>query len=70
MPENAYRRGHLWSHLAASTREPVSLARLKRLHPDWPLCTAGCGWPVDPAVQADIHPTCAPDTDERTGDAA
>lgn len=61
MPENAYRRGHLYSHLAAQTTEPYSLARIKHLHPDWPLCTAGCGWPVDPAALVGgytTHPLC------------
>lgn len=36
----------------------LSLALIR--HPDWPLCSTGCGWPVDPAAGT-IHPTCHPD---------
>jgi hypothetical protein len=61
VPENAYRRGHLYSHLAASTVQPYTLTRIRRLHPGWPDCAAGCGWPLDPAARAggyDRHPAC------------
>jgi len=60
MPENAYRKGHLWSHLAASTTTPYSAARIKHLHPDWPMCRM-CGWPINPAALEGghtVHPAC------------
>lgn len=63
MPENAYHKAHLYSALAASTVEPYSLSRLRRVHPDWPPCAAGCGWPVNPAALEggyDTHPACDP----------
>lgn len=75
MPENAYNKGNRWSHLAASTVEPYSLSRLRRQHPDWPACTGGCGWPVNPAALAGgytTHPACGPydepDQTEETDD--
>ena len=61
MPENPYRKGQLWSHLAAQTVRSFGEARIRHLHPDWPTCSAGCGWPVDPAALDGgftAHPTC------------
>lgn len=60
MPENPYRKGHLWSALAASSREAYSITRLRRLHPEWPNCP-WCGLPVNPAALEGGyrgHPTC------------
>lgn len=60
MPENAYHKGHLWSHLAASSVEPYSIARLRHEHPDWPTCPA-CSLPINPAALEGgytTHPTC------------
>lgn len=63
MPENAYRLASLRSQLCGGTRLPwlpLDQVIALRRHPDWPLCTAGCGWPVDPASGA-THPGCEPD---------
>lgn len=58
MPENALRGYHLHQHLARSTYGwPPEKYKALRLHGDWPLCAAGCGWPVDPAAN-NVHPGC------------
>lgn len=62
MPARATRRAELHQHLvrAHAGRAP-ELVRARRLHPEWPQCAAGCGWPVDPAALAggwDTHPGC------------
>lgn len=57
MPENAYRKGHLWSQAAQGSS--YSQAALKRQHPDWLLCH--CGWPINPAALVGgftTHPNC------------
>lgn len=73
MPENAYRTAHLHQHLVRSAqamRGGYEAARARYLHPDWPLCSAGCGWPLHPAATMgwdgtpgvyDTHPTCDPE---------
>jgi hypothetical protein len=58
MPENAHRMWHLRLHgVQSHAGRTPELARALRLHPDWPLCTAGCGWPLDPAAAAGGHTT-------------
>lgn len=59
MPERPYRLRELHDHAVRSHRRPPDQERALRLHPDWPLCRAGCGWPVDPAAgPGPIHPGC------------
>ena len=64
MPANAYRKGHLWSHLAASATTTYSEARLRHLHPEWPSCWV-CGYVINPAALVGgftTHPSCDPAT--------
>lgn len=62
MPTRAYRTRELHDHRIRSTsRGGPQAARARRLHPDWPPCTADCGWPVHPAALNGghtTHPTC------------
>lgn len=63
MPENAYRRAHLYAHAAGRYRTVPDRQRdyARLVHHDWPLCARGCGWPVNPAaLEPDYtdHPGC------------
>lgn len=61
MPERPYRLGELHQHgVRAHAGRTPDLERALRQHPDWPLCAAGCGWPLDPAAGATTHPGCEP----------
>jgi hypothetical protein len=40
-------------------QRPTEIAAMVRaLRPGWRMCTAGCGWPVDPTIGRGSHPTC------------
>jgi len=63
MPARAYRTRELHDHLARQTTVPYAAARLRHLHPDWPICAA-CPYPLHPlAIEAGFtttHPACVP----------
>jgi hypothetical protein len=59
VPENPYNMAHRWSQVAQTSS--YALARIRHVHPDWPECAAGCGWPVNPGALAGgyiTHPMC------------
>lgn len=62
MPARPYRTRELHDHRARSTNHGgPQAARARRLNPDWPECSAGCGWPVNPAALDGghtAHPAC------------
>lgn len=61
MPARAYRTRDLHDHLARQTTIPFDAARLRHVHPDWPVCSR-CPYPLHPLAVAigytERHPIC------------